>query len=276
MWVVEAGDSVLAGNYSFVKTRVDPPLGWLVFSRPERLNAFNTSMMREVLAALDELEGDEGVRFVAITGEGKAFSAGIDLGELAEAGSPEEAERLFSTLAMVVERILGLRKPVIMAVNGHAIGGGAELLWAGDIVVAVRSARISWPESLWNLAPPFLPTLGPFVLGPARAAYLALTAEPITAEEAYRMGLVSLLVDEPGQLEDAVKRVAEKIMASPPAAVESIVGMLRAGKRGWHTQLGVAELKRLSKDTTALQAAKSFRDTKRPPDYKSLWRTGKK
>ncbi|WP_158318580.1 enoyl-CoA hydratase/isomerase family protein [Aeropyrum camini] len=266
----------MSGRYSLVKVEVDPPLGWLVFNRPERLNAFNTAMMREVLAALDELEGEGDVRFVAITGEGKAFSAGIDLGELAEASRPEEAEKLFSTLATVVDRILGLTKPVIMAVNGHAIGGGAELLWAGDIVVAVRTAKIAWPESLWNLAPPFLPTIGSLVLGPARAAYLALTAESITAEEAYRMGLVSLLVDDPGELGDAVRRVVGKIMASPPAAVESIVAMLRAGKKGWHTQLGVAELKRLSKDTTALEAARSFRDTKKPPDYTRLWRGGRR
>ena len=257
--------------YETIRIEKSGVVGWLVLNRPDKLNALNTKMLGEALEALEKLEGDSSVKFVAVTGEGKAFSAGLDLSEVAGARDPDGAGRILGELAGFFKRLLSLSKPVIMAVNGHAFGGGAELLWAGDLVVAVRGARISWAETLWNLVPPLLPTIGVQVLGPARAALLALAVEEITSEEAYRLGLVSRLVDSREKLREEVEMLTREIMRSSPYSVKSVIRMLRVAKISTLAELGISELERMARHRLTIEAARKFLESKKPPNYRNLW-----
>ncbi|MET1129132.1 MAG: enoyl-CoA hydratase/isomerase family protein [Thermoproteota archaeon] len=254
-------------GYYTVEVAKEGKLGWITLNRPDKLNALNRAMLNELLKALSEMRDSPDVKIVVITGRGKAFSAGIDLKELASSSSPDEAEELFAKLAEVFEAVMSFPKPVIIALNGHAYGGGAELLWAADIVVSVKGVKIGWPEARWNLVPPALPFYGVFSLGPARAAYIALTSGELTSEEAYKLGLVSVLVDSQEELVDAVREVAVRIMANSPDAVSSIKAMLLQAKRSLPVGYGVAELRRLARYKKAIDAARAFAERKEMPSY---------
>lgn len=255
-------------EFQYVRVEIDPPLGWVVFNRPERLNAMNRGLLDEAVKAVGILEGEARVHFIAFTGEGRAFSAGIDLAEVSKAGGPDEAGVVFEYLARFFRRVLQASKPTIAAVNGVAAGGGAELLWAVDLSVAVRGARIIWSEARWGLIPPALPTLGVEVLGPARAALIALTSGELSAEEAHRLGLVSMLVESPDDLRRGVRELVDKVMANSPVAVEAIVRLIRAAKYKQLLEAGIAELSKLSRSNAVIEAARLFVESKRSPAYK--------
>ncbi len=252
---------------SLVEVERRKGLGLIFMAREDKLNALNKDMMRELRNAIDTLEADDDVKIIALTGRGKAFSAGIDLRELAESKDPDEAAILFKELSKLFERLLLVRKPLIIGVNGIAYGGGAELLWAGDIVVAVRDARIAWPEAKWGLIPPILSTIGPLLLVPQRAAYLAMTSKTITADEARSMGLVSLVVETESDLIKVIEDIASHILQHSPQAILAIKRMITHAKLNVYTSLGISELERLSRTKEALEAAKSFK-AKRSPSYK--------
>jgi enoyl-CoA hydratase/3-hydroxyacyl-CoA dehydrogenase len=253
--------------YRFVGVEVSDGVGWIVFRRVERLNALNSEFLEEVLRALDELEGRGDVRVIAITGEGRVFSAGADLSEVASAGSPEEAGRLFASIARLARRMLYVDKPLILALNGDAYGGGAELIWAADIVVSVESAKLVWAEARWGYNTPILPVVGPSVLGPSRTAMLAMTLEPLTAKEAHHIGLIARLAPDQKALREEVQRIAKSIMENSPQAIKSIKRLLRLAKLTPLLELGFSELERLARGSEAREAARAFVE-KRKPEYK--------
>jgi enoyl-CoA hydratase/3-hydroxyacyl-CoA dehydrogenase len=152
--------------YRFVSVEVLDGVGWVVLRRVEKLNALNSEVVEEVIRALDELEGRGDVRVIAVTGEGRVFSAGADLSEVASASSPEEAGRLFASIARLARRMLYVDKPLILALNGDAYGGGAELIWAADIVVSVENAKLVWAEARWGYNTPILQDIGTIYQGP--------------------------------------------------------------------------------------------------------------
>ncbi len=253
-----------------VSVRVDGPVGWVVFSRGGKLNAMSVELLSGARRALRELEGREGVFFAVFRGEGRAFSAGADLGEVASAGSPEELSRLFEELVGLVGDLLSTRLITVAAVHGLAVGGGAEVLWAFDFVVATRDARLRWPEALWGLVAPGLTTLGPGVLGPQRALWLALGGGELSGEEAYRLGLVSVLVESEGELEGAVKGLVEAVMRNEPVAARRSVELVREWKRRSLLPLGAETLVSLSRRGVVAEAARSFVERRAPPGYE--WR----
>jgi enoyl-CoA hydratase/carnithine racemase len=250
-----------------VEVVVDPPLGWVYFNRPDKLNAMNLELLREAEEAVRSLGGRSDVSFIVFSGRGRAFSAGIDLREVSS-GGVEGSGRLFEALASFFRALLTVDKVTVAAVNGVAAGGGAEVLWAVDLSVAVRGARLIWAEALWGLIPPALTTVGLGALGPGRAAFIAMAAGEMTAEEAYRLGIVSALADTPEELPGAVRRLAEQVMRSSPEAVASIRRIIRLQKAGPLLELGVSELLRLARREETLRAAESFAREKKPPRYK--------
>lgn len=257
-----------------VRVEVGKPLSWIVFSAPDKLNAMSSGLLAEATSALRRLEEEEGVWFVAFTGEGRAFSAGVDLAEVASAGGPEGREVVFARLAEFFDALLSTRLVTIAAVNGVAAGGGAEMLWAVDLSVAVRDARIIWPEARWGLVAPALSTLGPWMLGPGLAGRLALEGGEISGEEAYRLGLVSLVVESPGKLRRAVEELVERVMTNSPEAISATARLLKESKRSLILSTGVKELLRLARGEKPARAAESFVKTKRPPDYRNEWLPG--
>ncbi|ACL58285.1 2-(1,2-epoxy-1,2-dihydrophenyl)acetyl-CoA isomerase PaaG [Methylobacterium nodulans] len=180
--------------------------GWteLTLNRPDRLNSFNEELSRALAAALDDAE-DDACRAVLLTGAGRGFCAGQDLGERVSADGPPDLGYTIETFYNpLVRRLRGLRKPVVCAVNGVAAGAGANLALACDIVLAARSAKFIQAFAKIGLVPDsggtfFLPRL----IGEARARAVSLLAEPVSAETAESWGLIWRAVDDVALLPEA-------------------------------------------------------------------------
>ncbi len=208
----------------------DGAVGWVRINRPERLNAFVKPMREELDAGLAELEGDDEVHCVILTGVGRAFSTGGDVAAMAELLRTEDDagfEALVRAGASVIQRIDGMSKPVIAAVNGPAAGAGACLALACDLRIASETASIGFSFARLGLHPDwggsyFLPRL----VGPALAAELIFTGGMIGAERAERLGLFNRVVP-PAELEPTARGVAGQIAAAPRAVIAAARRSLR-------------------------------------------------
>lgn len=213
--------------FETLRVEIEERVATITVDRPEKRNALNGQVRRELMEALDAIEPDDAVRVVVITGAGeKAFIAGADIGEFAgrtplEQRAAMEGRRVFTTVAE-------LSKPVIASINGYALGGGCELALACDLRVAARSARLGQPEVNLGLLPGGGGTQRlPRLVGLGRAMRLILTGELIDAEEAERIGLVDLLVDDDA-LRDRTRDLARSIAAYSPVALKLIKQAVRA------------------------------------------------
>lgn len=187
-----------------------------LLNRPEALNALSADLMRELAAALGRADADPAVGAIVIAGQGRAFAAGADVRELA-AGSPLGVAT--GPYFADWERVRHLDKPVIAAVHGLALGGGCELAMACDMIVAAEDARFGQPEIRLGLIPGFGGTQRwPRFVGKARAMEAVLTGEPVTARDAFMLGLCNRLVPPEVVLDEAVA-LAAKIAALPADAV---------------------------------------------------------
>lgn len=194
-------------------------IGVISFCRPKYLNALNTETLLELDAAIAQLEADESIYVVVITGEGKAFVSGADIYEMKDL-TPDQA-RFFSQRAQGVFRKIELmEKPVIAAVNGYALGGGCELMMCCDIRIASTSARIGHPEVGLGITPGFGGTQRlPRLIGIARAKEFIFSEKVVSAEEAERVGLVNRVV-APEDLMDETLHLAGTIAMKSRHAVK--------------------------------------------------------
>ncbi len=194
-------------------------IGYLVLNRPEVLNAISGKLIEEVTDALARVNTDEEIRVLIITGAGKGFQAGADIRELSTL-KPMDILRWNNGLVRITAAIEKLRQPVIAAINGVAMGGGLELALSCQIRVAVEGAKLGLPEVKLGIIPGAGGTQRlSLIVGKARAHEMLLTGDPIDAEEAYRIGLVSRVVPR-GQAVAAAEEIAGRIMANAPIAVE--------------------------------------------------------
>jgi 2-(1,2-epoxy-1,2-dihydrophenyl)acetyl-CoA isomerase len=234
----------------------------LTLNRPDRLNSFTVRMHEEVAEALSRVEADAQVRALLITGAGRGFCAGQDLADRAVAPGAEpvdlgdSVERFYNPL---IRRLTGLPKPVICAVNGVAAGAGANIALACDIVLAAKSARFIQSFAGIGLIPDSGGTwVLPRLVGQARALGLALTGQPLGAEQAESWGLIWKAVEDDKLMEEAEALLAR--FASGPTR-------------------GLAETKRLIRTTwsrvmRALGRSEDYQDgvaaffEKRPPVFK--------
>jgi enoyl-CoA hydratase/carnithine racemase len=191
----------------------------ITIRRPEKLNALNQKVMQELHACFEQLRDDDAVRVVIITGAGeKAFVAGADISELA-VQNPVGGRATSLAGQRTLDLIENLGKPVIAAVNGYALGGGCELCMACTLRVASENARFGQPEVKLGIIPGYAGTQRlPRLIGKGRALELILTGEAVTAQEAYRIGLVNQVVAQ-NELMPAAEALARKIMANGPLAV---------------------------------------------------------
>ncbi len=199
--------------------------GIITLNRPEVLNALNRQFFTDMNQWLDDLEKDPVI--LIITGSGKGFAAGADISEMADM-SPDEAGVLSQVGQKTFSRLEEYRYPVIAAVNGYALGGGCELCLACDIRLASNLAKIGQPEVKLGLIPGYGAThkLARNV-GMGNALYLLMTANPINAEEALRMGLVQELC-EPDELMDRAREVAGILQGVGPDALQAVKSVCRA------------------------------------------------
>ena len=172
-------------------------IGYLTLNRPDKLNALSRELMAELRLALDMIEDDPEVEVVILTGAGRAFSAGFDIG--AKEGEPEiydrTADEWRSHLKQNIDTFLKIwhsSKPYIAAINGYALAGACELAQICDIKIASENAVLGEPEIRFGTGPPVLIT--PFSVGLAKAKELLLTGETLTAQEAERLGMINRVV----------------------------------------------------------------------------------
>ena len=229
----------------------------LTLNRPEKLNAVNLQLKKDVCQALSGLGADDDVRVVIMTGAGRAFSAGVDMTDL---GS--DMEDFFSFEEE--ERLANFDKPIIAAINGYALGDGLQHALLCDIIIASEKAVLGFigarvgglcHVAIWALAG---------VVGRNKASELLLTCNQIRAEEAYRIGLVNKVVPHK-QLMPAALEMAGKIMKSAPLSIKYTKRALRRGlfdadvKRSLQEGLSVTQA---SEDMR--EAAKAFLEKREP------------
>jgi enoyl-CoA hydratase len=198
-------------------------VGIIRLNRPQALNALNAALMRELAAAADGFEADDAIGCMIITGSEKAFAAGADIKEMA---NQSFTDVYFADFCAAWHHIAELRKPVVAAVAGFALGGGCELAMQCDIIIAADNAKFGQPEIKLGIIPGIGGTQRlTRAVGKAKAMDLILTGRMMDAAEAERCGLVARVVPAAGLLDEAVK-VAETIAAmslpSVLAAKESI------------------------------------------------------
>ncbi len=140
-----------------MEARLDRGLWVVSLNCPSRLNALSTGVLKRLESIVSGVP--EEAMATLVLGEGKVFSAGVDLVEIAGAGSPEDARRPFRALAEAMRGFLHSSVPVMVLLEAPAIGGGAELALASDVILAAPGAKLSWPEAFWGLVPPLLSSL---------------------------------------------------------------------------------------------------------------------
>ena len=198
-------------------------------TRPKVLNALNAETVGELLEVFQDLRENAGVRVVVLTGAGdRAFIAGADISELAQL-DPTAARDVARRGQTLCDLIAGAGKPVVAAINGFALGGGCELAMACTLRLAADTAKIGQPEINLGLIPGFGGTQRlPRLIGVGPALEMLLSGEPISAEEAWRLGLVNRVVPA-GRLMDEAVSLATTLAAKPPLAVRYILDAVRQG-----------------------------------------------
>lgn len=191
----------------------------MYINRPKALNAINDAVLKEMAAAIDEIDADPEINVLIVTGAGdKSFVAGADIVWMYNMDQP--GCRKFSAFGeYVMRKVELLEKPVIAAVNGFALGGGCELAMACDIRLAAENALFAQPEVGLGVIPGFGGTQRlPRLIGEGRAKELTYTCDTIKADEAYRIGLVNHVYPQ-AELMDQAKKMAKKIIKQAPLAV---------------------------------------------------------
>jgi len=214
--ILTKGDDVLSlDNLLF---RKEGNIGILSINRPEALNALNSAVLDDLNNAIDMINSDEEIYVLILTGEGRAFVAGADIGEMKGMNTTEA--RVFAEKGLSVFRKLELmEKPVIAAINGFALGGGCELSMSCDIRIASEKAKFGQPEVGLGITPGFAGTQRlSRLVGVGRAKELIFTCDIINAEEAYRIGLVNKVVSVEELMEVAIE-MANKIISKAQLAV---------------------------------------------------------
>lgn len=207
----------------FVQVKKHIPSGTIILQRPDRRNALSRQMLEELRQAFDDLHQERRVRAVILTGAGPSFCAGLDLEEMRSAGAQPNAQSLWyeDTLLYrdLLETMLRFPKPIIAAVHGAAVAGGAGLCLAADIVVAGQQASLGLPEPKRGVVAGMVAPLLAFRVGAGWAANLLLTGRTIDASQAHRIGLFHELVPD-DQAWVRAHQLAEEVAQSAPESIQ--------------------------------------------------------
>jgi E-phenylitaconyl-CoA hydratase len=254
-----------------IRYEKDGRIATIAINRPEAMNAMDRDTSRELAEAFEDFDQDEQLRVAILTGAGdKAFSAGADLKKMygrAEDGNIRElwdAERQWR-----LGQRLQVWKPIIAAINGYCLAGGLELAMGCDIRLASETASFGCPEVRWGILHGYGALRLPKTMPLSAAMELLLTGERITAQEAYRLGIVSRVVP-PAELMPTARRLAEKICANGPLAVRVTKELAWRGlemslEEGLRVYAALGALVRASED--AREGPRAFAE-KRQPQFK--------
>src|SRR6058998_843908 len=204
-----------AMGYENILVEIEAPIATITLNRPKVLNALSPELIRELSTALAELDSDDAVRAVVLTGGSRVFAAGADIGDMADRGP---VEQLLRDQTGRWAPLSGFSKPLIAAVNGYALGGGCEVALMCDLIVAGETARFGQPEINLGIIPGAGGTQRwPRTAGKHVAMEVMLTGAPVTAQRAHELGLVNKVVPAEMTIEVA-KRFARQIAEKPPLA----------------------------------------------------------
>jgi enoyl-CoA hydratase len=223
--------------YTNLLYEIQDNVALVTVNRPEKLNPLNIDTINALEACFGDIAADAAVKAVIVTGAGeKAFVAGADINQITDLTAIQgrdwglRGQQVFS-------QIENLPKPVIAAINGYALGGGLELAMACHIRIASENAKLGQPEVKLGIVPGYGGTQRlPRLVGKGRALEIILTGDPITAEEAHRIGLINRLVPRE-ELLPAARRLAARIIGNGPLAVALC---LQAVQQGMEMPLGPA------------------------------------
>jgi len=207
---------IAAMGYDHILVEIEAPIAIVTLNRPKVLNALSPDLISELTGALSDLDSDDNVRAVVLTGGPKVFAAGADISDMAEQTA---VGQLLRDQAGRWAPLAGFRKPLIAAVNGYALGGGCEVALMCDLIIAGDNARLGQPEINLGIIPGAGGTQRwPRAAGKYAAMEVMLTGAPLTALRAYELGIVNKVVPAEMTIEVA-KRIAREIAEKPPLAV---------------------------------------------------------
>ncbi len=203
-------------TYTTILTETRGRVGIVQLNRPQAMNAFNLTMLGEVFDALEAFDKDETIGAIIVTGNEKAFAAGADIKEMAD---QTYVQMLANEHVKIWDRIRGIRKPVIAAVSGWALGGGSEFVLACDMVIASESAKFGQPEITIGIIPGAGGTQRlARLVGKQLAMEMVINNRTLNAQEAQHFGLANRIVPVEGYL-DAAVAFADEIASRAPIAV---------------------------------------------------------
>jgi enoyl-CoA hydratase len=180
-------------SFSTIELRIEGPMAHITLNRPDKLNAMNADMVRELHRALDEAEASSNVRVIILRGAGRAFCSGFDLGELQSDADADAMRRVLEADFEIILRFWNSHKPTIAAVHGYALGGGFELAMACDMTLAAEGTFFGEPEPKFGSG--IVALLLPWITGPKQAKEMLLFGnDRVSAEQGYQMGLINRVV----------------------------------------------------------------------------------
>ena len=202
-------------SYAVIQTEVHDRVGLIRFNRPKALNALNSTLMRELVQALEVFDADSAIGAMVITGDERAFAAGADIEEMVDASA---VDMLLVDYIGAWDQIRNIKKPLIAAVSGWVLGGGNELAMSCDMIVASETAKFGQPEINIGVIPGAGGTQRlTKAVGKAIAMEMVLNNRTLSAEEAYRFGLVNRVVPVEVYLDQALKLANDLAVRSPLA-----------------------------------------------------------
>ncbi len=216
-------------KYKTILFKKDNGLATITLHRPETLNALNRQAFSELQLVLAEIEKDDAIKVVILTGGDKCFAAGVDIREIDQIASPAEARRFLKEANRVFDSMEELEKPIIAAICGLALGGGCALALACDLRIAADNATFGQPEiKIGVIAGGGGTQRLPRIIGVTKAKELLYTGDYIDADEAYRIGLLNKVV-APAALVDEARAMALKIAHQPRLALQATKLAINAG-----------------------------------------------
>jgi len=205
-------------SYQNILITKEGPIGIAQLNRPKVLNALNSETMIELVKAFEELDKDQSINVIILTGGPNVFAAGADLKEMAQA---TPVDLVLGRRFELWDRIRKISKPIIAAVSGYCLGGGNELVMSCDIIIASETATFGQPEVNVGIMPGAGGTQRlTRAVGKYRSMEMILTGRSISAEEAFRIGLVNKIVPVESLMDEA-KKIAREIASKPPISVRA-------------------------------------------------------
>lgn len=241
---------------------ITPPVARIVLRHPP-LNVIDVPMMEELAQALGEIEGRSDVSIVVLSGEGRAFSVGVDVA----AHSPDKVGEMLFKFHVVIRALVASKKVTVAAAHGHCLGGGAELAMVCDVAYTTASAQWGFPEIKLGCYPPVACTALAALVGQKRAAELVLTGRTVTGVEAAQMGLANRSVADQ-ELQAAVEGTVQELVRLSPASL----AVAKKAVYAWdsmHFDKGLARaektyLEELMKTADAQEGIQAFMEKREP------------